>query len=361
MQSRRGRAIVLLALAALPVLPLLRAQDQHAPLRELFAHTRAAGPDSPAAGDLRRHGPAAVAFLDAVLQEPGATRPDVLHALDHLMRMPGTGPAVPAMLELLRRDPGGPDREVVGRAAIALGEVGPFLGAETRAQIATGLQECAQRCAPSDRQLGSFLARSWSRVQVAPTSEVARLEELLRSGNPFRIELACQLLAEAGPPARSVMPSVGALAQRERIAIEGPLQGELAGAGFHCHPDWTATVREALYRLAIRVAPDDPAALPLYRQRLAGAGPAAQAALVRHIARLGAAAAAATPELTALAQEGPPVVAREAVTALGMIGPGALAARPVLERLAQSDDRQLAVRARAALRQLGAGETAGGR
>jgi hypothetical protein len=342
-----------------PVLALaaglvLRAQAQEPeppiaapPIAELFLRSLAAGPDSAAAGDVRRRADA-VPFLVGRLDPAGDERAR-LHAMELLMRTSRRAePAVPALLQAVDGD-----GEPCHVAIVALGEIGPFLRSPaTRQQIAERVVQRFGR-APGDPALRIHVARTWSRLQVPFVRDVAVLLPFLRGDNPFQIELACQMLADLGAAARPAMPVVAELVRRPRFPVRAlDRRGE---PGIPCAGDRTAEVRLALFVMAQRVDPEHEALVPLLLDRLRAAAPAAQPALLQQLGRIGPAAGAAVPVLVQLAQQAPPVVAREAVTGLGMIGAGAAAARAALAALQTSADAQVAARARAALRRLGDG------
>lgn len=351
-----GPWAVALALAAAPASGQARAvpEDRRAELQRLFDQARQDGPDSPVGRDLRRHQAVAVAFLDEVLRQAAD---DVVRcaALQHLMRMGAvTAPAVPTVVELLRSEGGALDP-----AILTLGEVGPFLAsAPLRAGARVALEDCARRLGGAVPGRVDRLARAWSRLQVTHTRDVAELVQLLRSGNPFRIELGCQMLTVAGPAAAGALPTVHELLRQEAFALPQDQRGDLQLLHMNCRLQWTGEVREALFRLLVAIAPDDPAGVPIYLQRLDRTDGGARATLVQRLGRIGPAAAAAVPVLTELACAADVATRREAVTALGMIGAAAAPARTVLDELAGGDDAQLAARARAALRQIEAARAA---
>jgi HEAT repeat protein len=116
--------------------------------------------------------------------------------------------------------------------------------------------------------------------------------------------------------------------------------------------DNTAVVREAAARALVAIAPADPAAAPAYAFVLRYGRGDERLEAVTSLARLGADAAAAVPDLLAALDGEDDEARRHAVVALGGIGPTAQAALPRLRELARSEDAGIAARSAAAIRSI---------
>jgi hypothetical protein len=338
-------AVVAAALAA----PRVATAQEADPLRAMFEQSMRDGFQSPAGLDLRRQ-EGVVPFLQGVLD----SRPDdeIEHALQHLMRMGAVSePAMPSVLTVLERD---------GRLALVaintLGEAAPFLAsAELRERIAERVLDRAQR-ERSYKQLSHVALRSSSRASFPSTRDLPTLTRELEGDNPFRIELALQMLADMGPDARPAVPAALRVAQRRKVLLDQASAAVLRTRRLSPYNmDLTREVREALYRFFLYVAPDEPGAAPIYFERLCRRGPD-EVDMVRMIARTGVGSRDIVMVLAQRVRDGSPTMAREAVTALGMVGGDDPVARSVIEETLAHVDAQMAARARAALRRLHAGK-----
>jgi hypothetical protein len=331
----------LAAVAPLLAAPLL-AQEAG-----LFAASAGAGVDSPAGVELRRHGDAAVGFLVGVLErDPDPARR--LLAIDHLLRIGAPAePAVPALLDCLSAG----DRECTA-GVVALGALAPFVGGQARAKIAAALL-AIDRDRQQMRGIHFQVGRAWSRTLAAPTRDLGELERLLRSDNPFLVELGCQFACGLGTEARPLLPVVAELVRRDHFSVSTVTSPTAPGVAIPAMTDWRPQVRQALFALAQAADPGDPVGAPLVAERLPTARPDEQVRLLQMLGRMGPAARAQVHLVASLAGAAPPV-AREAATTLGMIGEGVDEARKTLAALCTSADQQLAARARAALKQLDA-------
>jgi hypothetical protein len=318
----------------------LAAQDHAA----LFAAS-ASGVDSPAGVELRRHWAAAVPFLVGVLEKDSDPVRRLL-AIDHLQRIGApAAPAVPALLDCLQAD----DRECTA-GVVALGALAPFVGEQARAKIAAALL-AVDRDRQQMQGIHFQVGRAWSRTLAPPTRDLKELARLLRSDNPFLVELGCQFACELGTEARPLLPVVAELVRRDRFSVSTVTSPTAPGVAIPAMTDWRPQVRAALFALVQAADPGDPVGAPLVAERLPKARPDEQVRLLQMLGRMGPAAHAQVHFVATLTGAVLPV-AREAATTLGMIGRGVDEARRTLAALCTSADAQLAARARAALRQL---------
>jgi hypothetical protein len=332
-----------LATAVLAVGPLA-AQDA----AELFAGSARSGVDSAPGVELRRHWDAAVRFLVGVLEQDADPARRLL-AIDHLMRIGAPAePAVPALLDCLEAG----DSECTA-GVVALGALAPFVGEQARAKIAAALL-AVDRDRQQMRGIHFQVGRAWSRTLATPTRDLAALERLLRSDNPFLVELGCQFAYELGTEARPLLPVVAELVRRDHFSVSTVTSPTAPGVAIPAMTEWRPQVRAALFALVQAADPGSPVGAPLVAERLPAAPPGEQVRLLQMLGRMGPAARSQVHFVAALTGAALPV-AREAATTLGMIGPGVDEARRTLAALCTSPDQQLAARARAALKQLDRG------
>ncbi|MBK8097495.1 MAG: hypothetical protein IPK26_10325 [Planctomycetes bacterium] len=314
-------------------------------LRANFEKSVAAGPESAAGRELRRRPELMVPFLIEVLEQDARSDARV-RAMDHLMRVGAAAePAVPALRKALAAE-----GAECHWAVLTLGEVGPFLqAAGLREQLAEALLVRHQQ-APT-AELAHYTVRAWWRLQFAATDDVAKLLDMLRSNNPFAIELGCQLLAEQGAKAREALPIVNRLLAPQTFLVPAAAPGDARTVRWNAN--WQPQVHDSLFALVQAVDPTDPSMLTLLQLRLPRAPAAQQVLMVQQIGRLGDAAASAVPSLLPLLKSSSIEVVRETVTVLGIIGKGSEAARQAVAPLVSAADKQTAARAKAALRALG--------
>ncbi|HEX5051527.1 MAG TPA: hypothetical protein VFZ65_07120, partial [Planctomycetota bacterium] len=291
-----------------------------------------------------RRRPGAVEFLCGRIDRGEAL--DQQLAIEHVMRMPERSlPAAKSLLELVAV----PD-DCGQLAAIAIGNVAPWWPAEPRAAARRALAQRHASCRRGPFELAA-LSRSYTRAGLAVTRDLDAIEVMLTSDDPFEIEFALPLLAGFAQRGRPLLPTLRRLAAQTKWTAGPLVRGK--PRDLPCDYDCTSLVREPLFATVCCIDPSDPAALTFYLELLPKAAVGVQLEYVRRLASMGTEAAPALPALTSLTHAAPPVLAREAVTALGMIGVREPDAIGRLRELADEPDRQLAMRARASLRQLG--------
>lgn len=320
------------------------ANEPAAEIRENFEKSVAAGPESAAGRELRRRPEAMVPFLVEVLTKDARSEARV-RAMDHLMRVGAAAePAVPALLKALA----GEGAECHA-AILTVGEIGPFFtAAGLREQVSEALL-CRCQQAPT-AELVHYSVRAWWRLQFAATDDVPKLLDMLRSNNPFAIELGCQLLAEQGPKARDALPLVHQLLATHTFLVPAAAPGD--ARSIRWVGNWQPQVHDSLFALVQAVDPTDPSMLTLLQSRLPRMPATQQVQMVQQIGRLGEAAASAVPSLLPLLKSQSVDLVRETVTVLGIVGKGSAAARAAVASLVEAADKQTAARAKAALRAL---------
>jgi hypothetical protein len=181
------------------------------------------------------------------------------------------------------------------------------------------------------RYLQAFHESAWHRLRlraaIDPRADDGALVRLLTDGNATEMEFAAQILASRPSAARDAFPALAQAIERA-LLDDVPLEPTLTVG---C----SAWVFRAAADALAAVAPDDPASILAHRARLAPPyAPSVRAEAARALARFGARAAPAVPELLAMRQSwDDDDVMMAAVEALGAIGPAASTALPLLEEL----------------------------
>jgi HEAT repeat protein len=307
----------------------------------------------------------AVALLaEALREQDGAVGNAAAGALA------GLGPralaAAPALRLALRQ---GPATEVRSAAALALGEVVPEAaprGEETEETVAA-----LARALREDRSADVYYWAARALLKFGPAARAAlpALAAALRDrGRPAAQDVAVDVLSRVGPeavpvlgealldpqcgPRRQVAEYLGDMGPAARAAVPAlarTLQGE--------DPWLRYTAAAALLRIDLEVGAA--VAVPV----LAGLLDREKGGQVRWkavalLARVGARARVAVPDLTAALQDEAPSMRRSAAGALGNIGPAAGAAAPALTALLGDEDRGVGVEAARALWRIDRGREA---
>jgi len=63
------------------------------------------------------------------------------------------------------------------------------------------------------------VGRAWSRTLAPPTRDLGELARLLRSDNPFLVELGCQFACELAPKARPLAAVVAEIVRRDHFSV----------------------------------------------------------------------------------------------------------------------------------------------
>jgi hypothetical protein len=336
MQSSRWTSLAL-ALVAAPAL----GTAQGAPdLESAFQATRGCAAD--AAGAAFRRVPGAARFLCAKLD---CTPNERLLAIDHLQRMPSESTLAADDLLALAAVPDA----CGGMAAIAIGNVAPWWPEHLRLQAQRVLLDrfANRRVGVQER---SGLSRSHTRAGLCVTTDLARIEAMLVSGDPFEIEFGLHQLELREHAGRALLPLLRKLAEQKQWLVEDRVRG--VPRELPCTCDWTNLIRDRLYWAVRRIDPADPMLLAFYLERWPKAAAWQQFDFLQMFGRMGPAAAPALPQITELTRSRDRLLAREAVTVIGMIGVADQTAVARLHELSVADDPQLATCARSALRQV---------